>query len=144
MESYLEFGIDLTKFTIMMVDDVKVNNKLIEMILKPYHFNLIQVGSGAEALDVFGQQTVDLILLDLMMPDMSGVDVLKKLRSSDGPGKTVPVIVVSALNSEQDITEALAEGANDFIIKPIIRERLVCSVMTHIKLVEANRIIKNK
>ena len=80
----------------------------------------------------------DLLLLDLMMPGIDGFEVIRRLRSSDDT-KDLPIIILSALNSEQDISKGFQLGANDFINKPIIMEKLINSVTTQINLQEAKR-----
>ena len=73
-----------------------------------------------------------------MMPGIDGFEVIRRLRSSDDT-KDLPIIILSALNSEQDISKGFQLGANDFINKPIIMEKLINSVTTQINLQEAKR-----
>ena len=73
-----------------------------------------------------------------MMPGIDGFEVIRRLRSSDDT-KDLPIIILSALNSEQDISKGFQLGANDFINKPIIMEKLLNSVTTQINLQEAKR-----
>ena len=70
----------------------------------------------------------DLILLDLMMPRMDGFEVLRRLRASDDT-KSIPVIILSALNSNDDVAKGISMGAEDYITKPIIMDRLQSSVI---------------
>ena len=72
---------------------------------------------------------VDLVLLDLMMPGMDGYEVLTRLRNQEET-KELPVVILSALNSSDDVTKGFQLGANDFITKPIIMERLLTCVAT--------------
>ena len=76
-----------------------------------------------------------------MMPGIDGFEVIRRLRSSDDT-KDLPIIILSALNSEQDISKGFQLGANDFINKPIIMEKLINSVTTQINLQEAQRKLK--
>ena len=78
------------------------------------------------------------MMLDLMMPGIDGFEVIRRLRSSEDT-KDLPIIILSALNSEQDIAKGFQLGANDFINKPIIMEKLLNSVTTQINLQEAKR-----
>ena len=76
-----------------------------------------------------------------MMPGIDGFEVIRRLRASDDT-KDIPIIILSALNSEQDISKGFQLGANDFINKPIIMEKLLSSVTTQINLAEANKKMK--
>ena len=93
--------------------------------------------SGQTALDIVADNKPDLILLDLMMPGMNGYDVIKQLRAKEET-QQLPIIVISALNSNEDVVKGYDLGANDFLTKPIIMNRLHTSVITQLnKAMEA-------
>ena len=107
-------------------------------MLSQYTFEIRTANGGQAALDAIAQKKPDLLLLDLMMPGIDGFEVIRRLRADDET-KDLPIIILSALNSEQDISKGFQLGANDFINKPIIMEKLLSSVTTQINLAEANK-----
>ena len=125
MNNYITPGIDVESLSVLVVDDVPLNILLIKKMLSQYTFE-IRTANG-------GQAALDLVLLDLMMPGIDGFEVIRRLRADDAT-KDLPIIILSALNSEQDISKGFQLGANDFINKPIIMEKLLSSVTTQINL----------
>lgn len=138
MNNYINPGIDVDNLSILVVDDVPLNILLIKKMLSQYTFEIRTANSGQAALDAIAQKKPDLILLDLMMPGIDGFEVIRRLRAQDDT-KNIPIIILSALNSEQDISKGFQLGANDFINKPIIMEKLISSVTTQINLHEASK-----
>ena len=141
MNNYITPGIDVDSLSVLIVDDVPLNILLIKKMLSQYTFEIRTANGGQAALDAIAQKKPDLILLDLMMPGIDGFEVIRRLRASDDT-KDMPIIILSALNSEQDISKGFQLGANDFINKPIIMEKLLRSVTTQINLQEARRQLK--
>lgn len=137
MNKYITPGIDVEKLSILIVDDVPLNVLLIKKMLSQHSFQLRSASGGQQALDAIADNAPTLILLDLMMPNIDGFEVIKRLRANPQT-ENLPIIVLSALNSEQDVTRALELGANDYINKPIIMEKLVRSVATQVNLLHAN------
>ena len=133
MNNLITQGIDVDKLSVLVVDDVPLNVILIKKMLSQYTFEIRTANSGQAALDAIAAKKVDLVLLDLMMPVMDGFEVIRRLRAADDT-KDLPIIILSALNSEQDISKGFQLGANDFINKPIILEKLISSVTTQINL----------
>jgi len=138
MNNYITPGTDVDNLLILAVDDVPLNILLIKKMLSQYTFQIKTANSGQAALDAVAERKPDLILLDLMMPGIDGFEVIQRLRAKEDT-KDIPIIILSALNSEQDIARGFQLGANDFINKPIIMEKLVSSVTTQINLQEAKR-----
>lgn len=118
---------DNSQFTILAVDDVPLNLLLVEKMLTRYKFKVQKATGGQQALDMIAKQQPSLVLLDLMMPNVDGFDVLSQLRSQEVT-KNLPVVILSALNSDHDIKKAMDLGANAFITKPIIMDRLVKTI----------------
>lgn len=116
-------NIDQSKVNILVVDDIPLNVLLIQKMLGKFNFNILTANDGQSALDTIEAQNVNLVLLDLMMPGINGYEVLERLRSQEKT-KNLPIVILSALNSNDDITKGFKLGANDFITKPIIMERL--------------------
>lgn len=118
---------DFSNYTILIVDDVYLNIVLVEKMLKRYNFNVKSATGGEQALEIVSEEKPSLILLDLMMPNMDGFEVLNILRKKDAT-KDIPVVILSALNSEADIKRGLDAGANGYITKPVIMSRLIEAV----------------
>ena len=137
MNIQLNPNIDACKTSVLIVDDIPINVTLIEKMLKPFHFVIEKANDGQTALDIVADNKPDLILLDLMMPGINGYDVIKQLRAKEET-KQLPIIVISALNSNEDVVKGYDLGANDFLTKPIIMNRLHTSVITQLnKAMEA-------
>lgn len=131
MDIQLNPNIDAGKTSVLIVDDIPINVTLIEKMLKPFHFVIEKANDGQTALDIVAGKKPDLILLDLMMPGINGYDVIRQLRSQEET-KQLPIIVISALNSNEDVMKGYSLGANDFLTKPIIMDRLHTSVVTQL------------
>lgn len=141
MNNYIAPGTDVDNLSVLIVDDVPLNILLIKKMLSQYTFQIRTANGGQAALDAIAQKMPDLLLLDLMMPGIDGFEVIRRLRAAEAT-KELPIIILSALNSEQDIAKGFQLGANDFINKPIIMEKLLSSVTTQINLQEAKRKLK--
>lgn len=120
-------SIDQSQITILVVDDIPLNVLLIQKMLGKYQFNILTANDGQAALDTIASQKVDLVLLDLMMPGIDGYEVITRLRA-DEKTKELPIVILSALNSNDDVTKGFNLGANDFITKPIIMDKLLTCV----------------
>jgi len=118
---------------ILIVDDVPANLKVLGDILKSEGYKVRPVPNGTLALQVALKEKPDLILLDIMMPDMDGYEVCRRLKESVLL-KDIPVIFISALNDTKDIVKALQVGGVDFITKPFQAEEISARVKTHLKL----------
>ncbi|MCD7709399.1 MAG: ATP-binding protein [Clostridiales bacterium] len=105
---------------ILAVDDNKMNLKVLENLLKPYKVQLVTVTSGPEALEFIGTRNYDLVFMDHMMPEMDGIETLKRIRSKPGQYyKRVPVVALTA-NAVSGMREMfLSEGFDGFVAKPI-------------------------
>lgn len=123
----------MNNYRILIVDDVPVNNLLVEKMLGRYKFNMRSVCNGKECMDAVETEKPNLILLDLMMPVMDGFQVLKEIKGKPELAD-IKVIVLSALNTNEDIVKAYNLGANDFITKPIILEKLINSVSNQLNI----------
>lgn len=106
----------LQRQTILVVDDVKENTKMLSALLSKQARILFSL-SGKQALDIIEREIPDLILLDVVMPDLSGYDVCRKLKS-DPRTQDIPIIFVTGLSDEEDEEVGLSMGAIDYIIKP--------------------------
>lgn len=125
----------MNNYKILVVDDVPVNNLLVEKMLARYKFNMRTACNGKECMQAVENEKPNLILLDLMMPVMDGFQVLKEIKGNPELAD-IKVVVLSALNTNEDIVKAYNMGADDFITKPIILEKLVDSVSNQLKIKE--------
>ena len=112
---------------ILIVDDEPDNLELLEVILAWEGFVILTAASGEEALATVAQKPVDLVLLDIMMPDMNGYEVVAKIKGNLAT-KNIPVLMISALVDVNVRTLALTAGADDFLAKPLQRAELVLRV----------------
>src|SRR4051812_41930739 len=104
--------------SLLIVDDIAINRAILSRRFKPRGFQITEADCGLWALELFKQQHFDLVLLDVMMPDLDGIEVLKRIRQEHS-AISLPVIMVTAKSESADIAEALAAGANDYITKPV-------------------------
>ena len=114
------------KDKILIVEDEQSISNFISMVLNANGYDTIIVGSGEEALTMIASHCPDLIVLDLGLPDMDGMEVLKSVRK----WSNLPVVVVSARNHEHDKVDALDYGADDYLVKPFAFAELLARVRT--------------
>src|SRR5271170_6192666 len=117
----------LPQSTVLIVDDNPQNVELLQAFLESLPVKLVTAGDGVEALEKVAQHSPDLILLDIMMPRMSGFQVCKRLKS-DPKTKDIQVLMVTALNELGDIEQATESGTDDFVSKPVNKFELVTRV----------------
>ncbi|MGA1265352.1 MAG: response regulator [Prochlorothrix sp.] len=118
---------------ILVVDDIVANLRLMGEILQPKGYNVTFAKSGRQALDRIGAAQPDLILLDLMMPDVDGLTVCKQLKAQP-KYQNIPIIVLTASHSQDHLIEAFEAGAVDYITKPFSVPELLARVRTHLEL----------
>lgn len=105
---------------VLVVDDIEDNRLLLKAILERAGCRVLQAKSGAEAVAVYEAEDPDIILMDVMMPDMDGVDATRRIKSHARYG-FVPIIFITALTDERQLANCLEAGGDDFIVKPINR-----------------------
>jgi CheY-like chemotaxis protein len=105
------------EYTILCVDDDKENLELLKAILEPEGYNLIFAASGTEALKELLVKVPDLILLDIMMPDMTGIEVMKKIETGEKT-RDIPVVMLTSSHELQYVKKAVEIGAVSYIEKP--------------------------
>lgn len=118
--------------TVLIVDDEPMNVTILEDLFSRY-YRTLSAARGQEALNLIEREHVDLVLLDIMMPGMSGLQVLDALRNNQQTAD-LPVILVSARTEERDIVQGLNIGANDYIVKPFKMAEMLARAHTQIAI----------
>ena len=121
------------KPVILVVDDQPQNIELLEAHLVPQGYEVVKAASGEEALEKLSGNQIDLVLLDVMMPRMSGFEVLEKLRA-DKKTRLIPVVMITAHKETEDRVKALEAGCDDFISKPFDKHELLARVKSLLRI----------
>lgn len=132
--------INPAEYKILVVDDVQSNVLLLKALLGREGFGIVYAMNRTEALEKVKSEHPDLILLDVMMPDMDGFEVAGRLKVEPEQAE-IPIIFLTALNDSASVVKGFQLGANDFISKPFRREELLIRVEHQLSLVDARRII---
>lgn len=119
------------KARLLIVDDVRDNREILRRRFERHGFHTTEAAGGSEALDLIERETFDLVLLDIMMPDIAGLEVLAQIRTRYAPG-ALPVIMVTAKSQSEDVVDALRGGANDYITKPVDFSIALARVVTQL------------
>ena len=132
--------INRSDYKILIVDDVASNVLLLKILLTNEKFQVCTASNGNMCIEQAKKEKPDLILLDVMMPDLNGFDTAVILKK-DPETHDIPIIFLTALNNPSDLVKGFQVGANDFLTKPFNKEELVSRVKHQIELVAAKRII---
>lgn len=119
--------------TILVADDVYTNIEFLRYILRKEKYNILAVSNGAEALDAVEKNTVDLALLDVMMPDVDGFEVCKRMKANPRTSH-IPIIFLTARTDVESTVKGFELGAVDYVTKPFHRQELLARLRTHIEL----------
>ena len=131
-----------TSATILIVDDQEQNLQLVGTLLSEMGFEVIPAHSGEQAFQRLATHTPDIILLDLLMPDMDGMEVCRRLKA-DSRWADVPVIFLSAADDKDLIVEAIESGGVDYVTKPFNKAELTTRLRTHLALKQASDHLRN-
>ena len=140
LKETIESQINRSDYKILIVDDVVSNVLLLKILLTNEKFQVCTASNGNMCIEMAKSEHPDLILLDVMMPDLNGFDTAVILKK-DPETLEIPIIFLTALNNPNDLVKGFQVGANDFLTKPFNKEELVMRVMHQIQLVAAKRII---
>src|SRR5699024_2351038 len=110
--------------TILIVDDEQQMRRMLKLYLR-HEFELKEAENGQEAVEILKTNTIDLVLLDIMMPEMDGIETCKQMKAIS---PNVPIILLTALNDTSQKVEGLNIGADDYIIKPFDTEELLARI----------------
>ncbi len=104
--------------TVLVVDDNELNRDMLGRRLEKKGYRVLTACDGASALDLIAAQPIDLVLLDIEMPGLTGLDVLREVRKTR-TGLQLPILMATARTDSADMVEALEAGANDYVVKPL-------------------------
>jgi two-component system, cell cycle response regulator len=124
---------DLAGMKILVVDDVPINIEVLFQTLKSRDYQISMANNGAHALELIPKLQPDLILLDIMMPVMDGIETCKRLKADEST-RDIPVIFITAKGRSEDVVEGFNAGGMDYIAKPFQLEEVMARVETHLKL----------
>lgn len=118
---------------VLIVDDISENLQVLGNLLKELNCRIAFATGGKQALSMLDDLSPDLILLDILMPDMNGLDVCRRLKSKEST-KNIPVIFLTAKDDQEDVINGLRAGAVDYVTKPFNADELRARVSTHLEL----------
>ena len=121
----------MPKFSVLIIEDEKNIQTFMGKVLKRHDYQVLYADTGKQGLEMIRSRCPDLILLDLGLPDMDGVEIIKKIRS----WSNMPIIVVSARSEDTDKVEALDAGADDYLTKPFSVEELLARLRVALRRV---------
>ncbi len=127
------------EYTILIVDDIPTNVMLVQAILKKEGYSLLTANNGVKALQIAQEKHPNIILLDIMMPEMDGYEVLQRLKSNPETND-IPVIIMSALSDMPSIVKGYQLGATEYVTKPFQREELIKRIAHRFELYSIERI----
>jgi adenylate cyclase len=142
-EERKDHAIVKTPAKLLVVDDTPKNLKLLADILTAKGYNVVTAASGSEALSQIEVEKPDLVLLDVVMPEMSGYEVCRKIRSNSAT-EVLPVVMVTALDPTEERVKGIEAGADDFLTKPINQPELLARVKSLIRIKELYDVVQQQ
>lgn len=120
---------------VLIADDSRLSRRLLAASLAKWQFEVVEAENGAQAWQLFQQEHYPLVLTDWMMPEMDGLELVRRIRSADLPSY-VYIILLTARTEKQDLVQAMEAGADDFLAKPIDQDEL------RVRVREGERIVR--
>jgi signal transduction histidine kinase/CheY-like chemotaxis protein/class 3 adenylate cyclase len=120
-------------FRVLIIDDDAINRKVLENQLRSEEYQILLAEDGMIGLKILNESSPDIVLLDLMMPRMSGLEVLSEIRKSQSSAD-LPVIILTAKNQINDLVSCFQAGANDFLMKPFSQSELLARMRNHLQI----------
>ncbi|MCM3758495.1 response regulator transcription factor [Sporosarcina aquimarina] len=117
--------------TILLIDDEQRMLDLLELFLAPHGYRCLQATNGQAALELFHEENIHLVLLDVMMPEIDGWEVCRRIRETSD----IPVILLTARSDKSDVVKGLEQGADDYITKPFDERELIARVRVALRRV---------
>lgn len=131
-----------SSFKVMVVDDTATNRQILDVFLKRMGFQTVQASDGAQALEKFDAETPDIVLMDMMMPVMDGLETTRRIKARES-GRWVPVVFISAMDKEENLIAALEAGGDDYLHKPVNFNVLKAKLRSLIRTLEAHRQVED-
>ena len=128
---------------ILLVDDVPANLSVLTSALEPEGYEIFAVHNGATALQVAAKAAPDLILLDVMMPELDGLEICRRLKQSAAT-RDIPVIFITARSEVENICEGFRVGGVDYVVKPFQTEEILKRIATHLRIARLTRELREK
>ena len=128
---------------VLLVDDTPANLAVLKETLAPEGYKLVFAGSGEKALEIAEKLVPELILLDVMMPGIDGLETCRQLKANSKT-KEIPVIFITAKKEAEDIVAGFEAGGADYIAKPFQQEEVCARVRTYLELVQLRKYVKEK
>lgn len=116
---------------ILVVDDQSANRAILQFLLEDEGHEVIEAKDGQEALDLYQEYDIDLVLMDVMMPVMDGLEATQKIKAIQTDGNHVPVIFLTAQDDDKVLTKCLQSGGDDFLAKPYNEVVLKAKITVH-------------
>lgn len=117
--------------TILIVEDVEDHLEIVKLILEQHSYSVISATNGKSGLEMADKMKPDLIILDVMLPEMNGFEVARAVRNNPAIN-TIPIIMLSVKTNQEDVEAGYRAGANEYISKPFSLEELVKKVKKHL------------
>jgi two-component system sensor histidine kinase/response regulator len=134
---------EYSSYTILVVDDIEANVLLLKVMLEHAGYNVITANGAAEAFQQIKENKPDLIILDVLMPEMDGFEFAKLLKSQP-EYQDMPIIFLTALDKPSEVAQGFKVGGYDFVSKPFNKIELLARVKHQVSLIEAQRIISKQ
>lgn len=133
----------MLNYSLLVVDDSRLNREFIGSLFRSKGISIIFAKNGHEAIEAANSQVPDLILLDVIMPELDGYAVCERLKESEGT-KNIPVIFLTSRTQTADLVKGFALGAVDYVNKPFKKEELISRVLTHLELKKSRDMIEEQ